>query len=318
MLLSISAGAAAGDALTYHVAVAEHSCTDAANFAAMLRARATGAVAADADTADVRLDVTVHQSPDGDGAEGILTVHRDTTVSTRRVSAASCAEAADALALIAAMIMDTEAREREAREMAPAKPEQIPSEPPRQPRLPVPPPQWSLATNVSALLTGSVGRDTGTGMQFSVNAVRDVADSVVDWDFGAYFAVTFPAAAKSPGRGAKYSWWATGLAGCPVSWPPGPIRLRGCASFEGGLLTRTETFPNSQTDRTEWLAVTVGFRWQWAMVPWLELELAGSGVFPLLTGEFTIHPLKRDSYVDYETTSFTARGTAGLTFVLPL
>lgn len=315
----MSAGAAEG-ALSYHVEVSEHSCTDTANFAAMLRARATGAVATDADTADVRLDVTVHESPDADRAEGTLTVHRDTTVSTRQVSAASCAEAADALALIAAMIMDTEAREREARVMVPAQPEQIPSEPPppQQPRLPVPPPQWSLAANASFLLTGSVGPDAGPGMQFSVNAVRDVADSVFDWDFGAYFAITPESGSARNNRRATYSWWATGLAGCPVSWPPGPIRLRGCASLEGGLLTRTETFPDDETDRAKWLAVTAGFRWQWAMVPWLELELAASVVFPLLSASFFIHPLGKPAYDEWSTSSPTARGTAGLTFVLPL
>ncbi len=317
MLASISNGADARTALTYHVEVAEHSCTDNANFTALLRARVTSAMATDVDTADIHLDVNVEATPNGRGAEGTLTVHRDTTVSTRHVKAASCAEAADALAFIAAMIMDTEARE-----MAPASQELVPPEPVREPPPrpvpPVPSPRWSLATNASALLTGSVGPDTGVGMLFAVNGVRDVADSVVDWDFGGYFAYTPPRGRGDDGRIAEYWWWATGLSACPVSWPPGPIRLRGCASLEGGVITRNETFPDTQATSSKWLAVTAGFRWQWAMVPWLELELAASVVFPLLTGTFTIYPAGGGQYVEWETTSATARGTAGLTFVLPL
>lgn len=322
VLVSLSQGATAETALTYHVEIGAHSCTDAASFGAMLRARATSARATD-DTAvaDIQLDVAVEESPDGKSAQGRLTVSRDTTVSTREVTGASCAEAADALALIAAMIMDTEAQERAAREKerADSLPEEPLEEPPMRPRQPVTPPHWSLAISASGMLTGSVGPGSDVGFLTSVGGRRDVSDSVFDWDFGTYFAMT-PASGipNSRGRSVNYRWWATGLSGCPVSWPPGPVRLRGCVSFEGGLLTRTETFPNQESDSSEWLAITAGFRWQWAMLPWLELELAASGVFPLLRGTFNVYPEVGGPYNEYTTESFTGRATAGLTFALPL
>jgi len=170
------------------------------------------------------------------------------------------------------------------------------------------------------MLTGSVGNASngGLGMLTALGARRDVSNSVLDWDFGAYFAFTAPSKNANDGRIAEWSWWATGLFGCPVSWPPGPVRLRGCASLEGGLLTRTETFPNSDTDRSKWLAVTVGFQWQWAMLPWLELQLAGSGLFPIWRGTFYVFEPGKGTKVAYQTDSFSVRGTAGLNFVLPL
>lgn len=283
----------------------------------MLRARVRRAVATDDAAADVRFRVEIAEAPGRAVALGTLVIQRGADAWTQQVTAASCSEAADALALIAAMLMDPEAQPPPPPPPPPRPkpPQEGALGPPPSPYVPPEIPEWSVAANASFMLTDSGAPRLEPGALASVNARRNLERSDFDWEFGLYFAIKPPSSSVGTGDGALYEWWAVGLSVCPISWPPGPIRLRACGSVETGTLTRTDHWPTPERNHAEWLAVTTGVRWQWAMLPFLELELAVSGVFPVSNANF--QNLTRTRGIDTYETGPGGRGSGGLTLTFP-
>jgi hypothetical protein len=282
----------------------------------MVRARVKSAREATRnEVPDVFFTIAIEEQVTGEAvhAVGTITVTRDATTTTRTpLSAANCAEASNALALVAVMTMDDE-------------PPLVIVEPP--------PPNddknnddrtvdtsrslrtnanWSVTANGSVLLTGSVAPRTEPGVLVSLNARSELESSIYDWELGLYVATSRTGTPNFPDV-AKYEWVAIGLSVCPIGWPPGPIRLRACAALETGQITRTD-LSTFRDVTVEWNAATTGLRWQWAVFPFLELEFGASVVVPVNVSDLEVVSGRSVR----NKASVSARGTGGLTLAVDL
>lgn len=319
--------------LTYQVEVAPNPCVQRAEFEHLVALRGTTAVPTMSADSDLAFDVRIERM-DG-GSVGTLVVHEGSRSYSRTLPAGNCAEAADALALVAALILDSRGMDR-ARQPPSLGGEPAPAATPPPPPPPTPPKasvQWRLFGSGAALLTGGVSPTAQPGMIATVGASQEASGSVLAWQFGGYYAFTtqdtltdvFPSSgAIDPKFTGRFGWWTVGASACPVAWPPGPARLRGCALFEGGLISFAQEVspealdPNTSPSETPWLAAGAGFEWQWTLLPFLELQLSAEVLFPILRESFYFSGAPVGSPPVYENPAFTMRASAGFTLLLPL
>ena len=302
--------------VSYSINIESNACASYDDFARLVRARIQDGVTRVTFDADISIDIRVTQTPLG--ARGLITLLRSGHASTRHIDAENCNEALDALALIASIVLDNEVNERRRpiatldRGEEDLEWDDVVAEPiaPRAPSL-----GWSLVTGGGLLFTAGLNLDARAAMG-SLTGRKPARNSLFAWDVGAYVAYA-PSAGPPPSQVGGTSpaetgraLWVAGISTCPLAWPPGPMRLRGCGSFEGGGLTvatRETRLGVSKFDTVAWFAAGVGARWQWAVSSRFEIDLGMGIVFPLASHD-----------TSGEIGAVAVRGSIGAAYVLPL
>ena len=264
-------------------------CPDPATFEALVRARTPRSVLVRSGLVTRSIEAHLQAGPPPSGS---MTLRRGEGIEgTRTVTAGTCSDAAEALALVVTLAIDPAALAAPAPAPAPSAPST--SVPPA--RAPHPAPVGSVATPTAerpgarpgrlphslwlgadvVLTTGLpgeslVGVSPGVGWRGTSTSV--VSPSV---HLGLLHAASDT---LSPSMGAASFAWTVGQAdGCIVSWPRGPARLIGCARAEAGVLHGAGTSVASpQTSDRAWVAAGPLVRGEWALLPplFLTAELA--------------------------------------------
>jgi hypothetical protein len=320
------AGAAAGAVdLRYF---APPSCPDRAAFEARLRHRTQAAqVDPRATRSPRRFDVRVVLG--AERAEGrIVVVDADGTTATRRIEAATCEEAVDGLALIAALTLDpnladsNEAAEDRAAEGG-ASEEHAAEDGAAEDRVAAggaEPLAGTSATgsetdraadettsadrtadggahaadmigldvSVSALVTTGVAPGAGVGGSIAIGLAR--IEAPVDLSAFLGFRLTAPqSAATTPDGGAEFAWWSGVAGGCAGRADPAAVSLWACAVAELGRLTAAgRETGNAQTSSRRWLAVGPLAALEWSPTSPVFLRAAAGVGFPLERDRFLL------------------------------
>lgn len=309
--------AAAADVREFSVQVhAPPSCVDSTRFTELIVKRTKRAVAT-TPPSTWHFVVTIHVAMDG--ATGELTTIRSgqrdegTADAARTVRAATCHEAAEALALIAAVILDPAAALEAPPQQKPApEPGATPAATTRQ-SAPPPSADWRVGPGVAALFMGGVGPGASTGFTGFFGVAQIPRSGVLALDARIYFAMTPTSTISTPAGRAELDWWSTGLTLCPLRFAPemfrGAFALEPCAGFEGGLLKGTGSFTHAPSTSTGiWLAATVGLRGVWSLTEFFRVEIAGDLVIPIRRDRFFFAP----DVTAYQVPVVTGRGTIGV------
>lgn len=268
------------------------ACPDDAAFWERVTARAPGARRADAgEPSDVRA-FTATLAPRGERVEGRLDVRDiDGTASTRTIEAATCDDAASALALVAALAIEERAAERAAAApaLAPA-PTATPPIPPSQPA-PARRPRWRVRVGTGVDVT--VGRAPSAlfGLALFVGLRRERADSTAGLT-GPAFRLTLAwapsGAIEADAQSAAFTWWTGRLEGCPVTWAlSAGLHAEPCLVLEGGAVAangRTTVDPRSAT--RPWLAGGANVRVTARIAAGVGVELGAAVLVPFVRDRF--------------------------------
>jgi hypothetical protein len=299
-------------------------CPAVSSFAWRVLARTSQAAEAPAVTADVRFLVTV--SLDADGAVGTLEVLKGGKPSVRHMRAVNCEEVVDALALVAAVIVDPNASTKPIGP-PPAVTNTPPSSAPtpaattprtaptattpstKESQPPAAPPATRLAALQGDLQTHGRFR-FGAGARGLVT--QGVAPGIVagaggfatlryDADGSAWSPVVLVGVsyAKSgtvesrlkdgrPLGTAEFRRLAFELTECPLRTPvSGPIAVMPCVGIEVGQLTATgQAATNSDTSSAAWLATTAALKLYWTPIDVFALDLTAGGFLSLSRDDF--------------------------------
>jgi hypothetical protein len=230
--------------------------------------------------------------PGADRARGELRVRdeNDDSERVRTVSSASCAELADALALIAALTLDPNASTAPHVEAPPASSSAPAPRPPASSPIAAPPTprlrSVEAFVGVDAAIQTAVAPDVvGSGALFAgVTWIRrltlrlDVQRSLAD-------TVTTPIGS------ATFTWTSGTLGACPFPFGPRPLTVELCAAAQVGVLEGVgEGPPNARAQRFAWVAPELLGR---VRVRWpspLFFEGQAGGVLPLVPVRFFFEP----------------------------
>ena len=299
--------------LTYQ---ATSRCPDEADFVARIRARTTGARLAwpgeDARTFDVTMDA-------GPPATGSVTVVKaDRSAGARRVQADTCADVADALALVIALSIDPGATPAPAAPppAAAALPGAI--EPP--PSLPVHAADEVQETHSPAGSRGDVFAGADLAVTFGAAPSALVGGSpYVGWRANAAGVVdpsvrlalvrgasdTHPA----PTGSADFIWTAARLDACPAEWAHGLVRLTTCARLEAGALAVAAGGVGAPETRVRpWFALGLLARAEWSFLRPMFLDAEIGALVRATNDRFYFLP---DTTV-YQVPAIGASGGVGL------
>jgi hypothetical protein len=255
-------------------------CPDEADFSARVRARTTRVRFAQPGETVRRFDVTLF---DGAPASGqISVVDAEGPHGVRRVRAATCAEVADAIALVVALAVNPETP-------APAHPASVPERTgTRMPGAsgPLPPQQTGITP---AGVTSTAGRVfAGADLALNGGVTPDVLAAVSPYlGWQATDGTLAPELRLSAIRSmsneavsngqASFVWTAGRLDGCPVAWQAAALRVAPCARIEAGAIeVETTGVPAPRTRLRGWFAAGVLIRAEWSLVDALfaDAELA--------------------------------------------
>ena len=281
--------------------------------AAYVRARVQGAIGeADEHHQPVEADARVEQGDDGTWHVTLRT-KQGKQAGQRTFDAASCAELADATALIVAMMI--------VREPAPEAPEQ-PSPPATKPRPPAPvratpPPRIEappadaaavvlspqLALDLGSLPSAALGLGASGGLMWE--AVRVELEAIM-WPAKQATSADLASAGSDVGLSTA------ALHGCARPWP-GAIRFDGCGGVELGRL-RAEGFgvEHPKTEGALWSALFAGALMTWPVGDFA-LRLQVGAAVPLTRPSVVLEPhgeVHRPSAV-------VARGAIGVSWIIP-
>jgi hypothetical protein len=275
---------------------AVEGCPDQVSFEAQVRSLKAPVLFVDqgqSRTVDVRIGA-------GPPFTGRLVVRRgDVVEGTREVSAASCAEAVDALSLMVQLAVDPSAGlNPSASPTAPApvpsdnasastnEPASIAPQPIAPPPAPPPPPSAAPTTRPieaphpgfrGGFRTLYVGGDMAIATAVLPRALF-APSPYFGWRLPAGHGVLEPGLRlafvygtsgeiNAAGGAAKFTWAVGRVDGCVLSWPPGPAHLLACARLEAGALTGTATIvPGAHSSTSGWLAAGPLLRAEWAPV----------------------------------------------------
>ena len=305
------------------VYAAPAGCPDRAVFLSAILARTKRSRLASEGEAATELAVAIEATPAR--TNGRLEVREvDDTRQLRSVSSDSCTDVAQALALIAALILDPDARIGE-------EPSSPPVSPPED-HAPAPPaapdkrgrPGWTETTVPRTTASGpgaSPKLDLSAGAQLgAMGGVAPVlapsAGGFVDLDAvpggsglapSVRLGLDFATASSSAPAGRQSYWWLGGtLRGCPVrAVLAHRLSVAPCAAFAfGAHHATTSGVRNPTSSITPWLAAVVGASLEWTLAPAFTLELQGGAAFPILRRRFFL--------ADPETTIFEVPSASGV------
>jgi hypothetical protein len=213
----------------------------------------------------------------------------------RTVPGASCDEVVTALAVIAAVLVDSDAglnRAPEPEAGARAQDAELGA--------------LSAGAGVGFLRQGGVAPSTRSGLGIEADIALETA-SLISPLFALSYNYTLSESVATPSGTASLKWWALRSSLCPVTWPlHGPLRLRACGIFDVGELEGTgERTELPATESMTWLAL--GGSGRLSVVPFAGLALMlEAGLFaPLARDRFYFDPDQA------ETTAFTVPSLGG-------
>lgn len=306
------------------------SCIDSRGFAELVVQRTKRGVVTPSRAAvhfAVAIDVAM------DGASGTLTTTRARELpsspeqgkpdATRTVRAATCREVADALALIAAVILDPEAAVNAARSAPSASgavppraatPQNVPEDAPQDTTAAeAPASEWRVSPGIAALFSGGVGPGISTGFDVFFGVAEMQSAGIFALDARVSFAMTQTSSITTSAGTADFNWWAVGLTICPIRIPPGMLAgvfaVAPCAGFEGGLLKgEGHDTVSPSTSTGTWFAASVGLRAALWIADFLRVEVGGDLVIPLRRDRFFFGP----DVTAYRVPAVAGRGTVGV------
>jgi len=301
------------------------ACVDSSRFAALVVKR-TERAAPRPPQASIHFAVTIDEAMDG--ATGTITTIRssrsrpDERLPSRNVKAATCREAAEALALIAAVVLDPEAATTDSsptpatvQPAAPEPPLAAPATTPTQDSTTPPekPSEWRIGPGIAALFSGGVGPGVSTGFNAFVGLTEIPPSTGWALDARLSFAMTQASSVTTEAGHADFNWWAAGLAVCPFRFQPAIFRntfaIEPCAGFEGGLLKGSGSQTVSPaTSAGVWLAASAGVRAAWSLAPFFQIQIEGDLVIPFQRDRFFFAP----DFTAYKVPAVTGRGTIGI------
>ncbi len=280
---------------------APEGCPDEAAFVAAVAAQAHPFDRAPRSAARVRsLDARITRADDAH--KGVLRVREaDGATSERDVSGATCQEVFSALALVAALTVDTGPP-------PPAPPP--PEEPPPPP--PVLPMRWTVATSFH----GGAFFSMAPGASLGVAPGLEIAPPLVSRPLVVRLGLTFAASprADTAAGSAEFFWFAArldvGLFALERAW----FAVRPTVGIgAGAVLGRGFAIATPHAQTRPWFDVAAGLRAHAALLPGFGLELAGGLLVPL-TRETWI--FERPDAVIHETPPVGAYVTAGVRVLL--
>jgi hypothetical protein len=312
LLVAMHASAAestSGQTEAEHVALrysGAAGCPSEADFIAQVMARVRRPMRFGSSEGSVRMGVTLSSA--GGQSTGKLEVEQATGEPTRRdFTAESCAEVGSALALVAALALDPNARTEPIPTSVESEPTPEQSPQTLVPPPPPPPPVFAKKTTPlvpptpapRSLLVAWVGPAAGVlfgeapeplglvglSLGFRLNSARPVTPSLQLTPLFGTTGTTGPTSALG-----EFSWSIARVEGCPLSFPlAAHLRLEPCAALDLGRL--------SALGRTDAIAVPLTKnRWWVAPGTTLSLHLGYVGWFARL-GVLVLFPVTRDEFV---------------------
>jgi len=274
-----------------------------------------------ADPGDVAIDVAASATVRLGGFLGVLRIRRpDGTETERTVPATSCVEAIRAMAFIATVAIDPDAKSSAALSDGASGSGVVAALPPDEPLPPTPqttvvpepnpdavavvdrrppaspdgsgprPKPWWLGASASASLVSAIapGLSPDVGVGVSVGATRTglVSPLVV---LTGHLAESSEFAGT--GGSAQFQRLAGRITGCPLAATAGPVLLRPCALFEMGQLRAEGSHVTpAHTARILWLELGTSVRGEVNLVGPLTLGVELGAVFPLVSDTFYFQP----------------------------
>jgi hypothetical protein len=301
-------------------------CPDRAAFLAAIHARTPRPhLVEDDDGSAISLRVAIETAGDLSASGRLELREPDGTEETRSVTSRTCAEVTDALALVAAVMLDPEARMGPAPAPpaptgtalpppAPAPPAPpVPPSPPQPPPAPRPAPlapratRWHLWGGAEVGALGGIGPAVAPMGGLFVDVERNARGLASTARLGVDLATT--SSALRTGRH-TYEWGGATLRICPAYLTlPSSLRFAPCAGFQVGWhrgTTRDVRSPSTHSDL--WLAPTLGGSLEWRASSSVSLELQGGALFPLRQSRFFLAP----SSTIFEVPAAAAMGSLGV------
>ena len=284
VLARLAAPAAAQDAVPVRVEYrAPPTCPDRASFLTKVSARTPLFRASDEAP---RAFVVEMALVDG-GFEGRLTtVEPSQARATRELSGDTCEQVVSALALVAALTLESNASATP--EVAPPPPRESEPRPQLEPSLasaPAPARVWHLDAGLGANVTGAVAPNVLVGIGPFVEgslALRSLAPAVrLSFQGG-------PATSQSVEGGgtASFTWWLATLEGC-ARWTFGAFGLSPCARLGmGALKAEGSHVAQTRADRRPWVDAGGLLRLRWSPASFWFLEATGGFVLPITRDRF--------------------------------
>jgi hypothetical protein len=246
----------------------------------------------------LRVSITVG----GESASGKLHIREpDGTEDTRTLAGRTCLEIAKGLALVAALVLDPDARtEPEPTPPLPLPPEPTvdplplppPKKPERAPPFPPPPkgPHWQPSVGAEVGGFAGVGPAIAPMAGFYFELERFAASRVVASARLAFDVATTTSAFRDGNQ--TYEWIGATLRITPIVLSlPFHLRLAPTISFQTAAHRgTTRNIPNAAADTNLWLAPGVGGTFEWAVSSAVGLEMAGGALFPLRRTRYFLAP----------------------------
>lgn len=259
----------------------------------------------------------VSLAPSGEGARATLDfTDQDGSRASREVTGATCAEAASAMALIAALAIEARVSEDA---QAPARAKPAPAQPPEpaQPApAPAPRPPPAPAAEQRAVL--GFGAAFGVEQSFApklapaVAAIAELRHDQHALRAELHYADTGPVRIDS--GSAELALYSLRLAACPVRLAPSSgLALVPCAGLEGGLVhaagKQSERIRVPKSTTEPWLAAHAIGRVELSPDPGLAFGIEGALGFPFTRHEFV---LEKPEVVVHEVPAVSWGASAGL------
>lgn len=266
---------------------------------------------------EAAIEINALVAPEGGGFLGVLRIRRpDGTETTRSVPAATCSEAASAMALIATIAIDPDAASGAPSGDAVPSQTGAASAPPVATTapmpVPTPPPTNSGDETLSTATKNArpierrwwLGADAGIGLASGL-APRPSADFSLGMGVGATQKTLLspivllsghlaesPTASNQEGT-ARFQRLAGRITGCPLKLDAAPFSFRPCALFEVGELRAKGT--NAENHATVsvpilWLALGATMRGELHLVGPLTLAGEAGALLPLVRDSFYFNP----------------------------
>jgi hypothetical protein len=312
--VALASGQSPEPAVSYE---APADCGSQGEFEARVRARTRNhTLEPTGESHPSRFDIQLrHEEPK---VLGSITIYETTgDANTREIEAASCSEAVDGLALIAALILDPNSLLTQPSTTAEPKPTPAPAPAPPAPvarpiePAPKPPPKKRFGSGFdlsgSGLMPGVADR-WGLGLEAGPGFTTD---AIVP--SGSLFRLSGRAAwasiSKGPDGTADLQWWAINASLCPVLLGlDGALLGTLCVSGEWGKLQGTGRKTLNHATRTStWWSIGPALLGRWKVLSPLFVQLGFEGLVPLNRDSFLL-----GDAIAYEAPAVAWRGQLGL------
>ncbi len=269
--------------LTYQ---ATDGCPDEADFATRIRAHTSRARVAWPGEEARSFDVSIDAGPPPSGS--VTVFEPDLPAGTRRMQADTCADVADALALVIALSIDPHASLAQIAPVATRPPAASSSSAALEPRRPLAPAPRVDDSPREPRSSSRPRAEVFAGVDLAVTygaapSALVSGSPYVGWRanapgmFNPSFRLAFVSATSDvravPTGAASFVWTAGRFDACPVEWAGGPVRLTVCARLEAGALKVTASeVAAPETRLRPWLAAGPLARVEWTFLPPVFLE----------------------------------------------